>query len=198
MAVAVAATVSLVAASCASDGSASVPSTTGPTTTTAPAGPTPSPTTLSLPPVSGPHATGRTPLPGFGEVAVRIVVADGEARLFCVLAARTVAQRQRGLMTVTDETLGGYDGMLFEFGGEVSGGFWMRNTPMPLSIVYLDAGGSPVETFEMEPCADSPDCPSYRPDAPYHRALEVPQGALTAMGMGPGARLQQAGACRPA
>lgn len=129
---------------------------------------------------------------------MRVVAVDGEARLFCVLAARSIEQRQRGLMTVTDPTLGGYDGMLFEFDADVTGGFWMRNTPMPLSIAYLDADGAVVATADMSPCQDSPDCPGYPPAAAYRRALEVPQGRLDDLGLASGARLEVGGPCAPA
>jgi hypothetical protein len=35
----------------------------------------------------------------------------------------------------------------------------------------------------MDPCEDSPDCPSYPPDAPFAFALEVPQGGLEEVGV---------------
>lgn len=150
-----------------------------------------------LPPVDGPFAPGRTPVPGFGEVAVRVVAADGTVRIYCMLAARTEEQRGRGLMEVTDRTLGGYDGMLFVYSFDNPGGFWMRNTPMPLSIAYLDAAGGVVSQADMEPCRDSPSCPSYPAARPFRFAVEVPQGRLDHLGIEPGAKVTEAGACRP-
>lgn len=154
-------------------------------------------TTTVDPGPGGDGAAGRIPLAGFEEVAVRIVGGDGATKLHCVLAARSREQRQRGLMEVTDPTLGGYPGMLFVYPGAHSGGFWMRNTPMPLTIAYLDEDGEVVSTADMEPCRDSPDCPSYPPDGPYHFALEVPQGRLADFGLVEGARLEVVGPCPP-
>jgi uncharacterized protein len=124
---------------------------------------------------------GRSPLAGFGEVQVTIRAGDGEQCEVCLLSATTPEQRARGLMGVTDPELGGYDGMLFEYPAANDGSFWMRNTPLPLSIAYFDEVGALVSTADMEPCEDSPDCPSYPAAAPFRFALEVPQGELEEM-----------------
>ena len=138
----------------------------------------------------------REPLEGFGEVAVTIESpaddGDGTTRDYCMLLAETPEQRQQGLMEVTDPELGGYDGMVFRFESEGEVGFWMKNTPMPLSVAYIGADGGLVSTADMEPClgaaAEASDCPSYPPDGPYLWAVEVPQGGLPAIGLVPGAR----------
>lgn len=169
------------------------------TSTTATPATTTSAAETGLPPVDGPFAEGRTQIPGFREVEVRIVPGpDGEPIVLCVLLAETPDQRQRGLMEVTDPELGGYDGMLFTFDAEADGGFWMRDTPLPLSIAYLDAEGAVVDTADMEPCLDQgASCPTYPPDDPYRMALEVPRGGLEPLGLTPGStsRLEVAGAC---
>lgn len=130
-----------------------------------------------------PEANGRTTLRGFGEVFVTITSGGGRICKLCLLSAVTVAQRQRGLMEVTDRDLGGYDGMLFEFPTEVSGSFWMRNTPQPLALAYFDSDGVVVSTVSMTPCGDSGDCVSYPATGPFQYALEVPEGDLAAAGV---------------
>jgi uncharacterized membrane protein (UPF0127 family) len=135
----------------------------------------------------------RVPLEGFGEVGATIDPpgSDGPAG-YCLLLAETSEQRQRGLMEVTDPDLGGYEGMLFRFETETEVGFWMKDTPMPLTVAYIGADGELVSTADMEPCvgdaADVGDCPSYPPEGPYRWALEVPRGGLDALGLVPGAR----------
>lgn len=152
------------------------------------------------PPVEVPLAPGRTHLPGFGEVELRIVPGpDGEPIVICVLLAESSEQRRRGLMEVTDPDLGGYDGMLFRFPEETTSGFWMKHTPLPLSIAYLDEEGATVDTKDMEPCVDVSDgCPIYGPAGPYRMALEVPQGGLAELGLGRGSpsRVEVGGPCR--
>lgn len=66
---------------------------------------------------------------------------------------------------------------------------WMRNTPMPLSIAYLDALGRVVFTADMEPCGDRADCPGHPPPRSYRYAVEVPRGRLAGFGLVAGATL---------
>jgi uncharacterized membrane protein (UPF0127 family) len=47
----------------------------------------------------------------------------------------------------------------------------------------------------MAPCGDQSDCPIYSATGVYRYALEVPQGQLPALGVGPGSVLQLRGAC---
>jgi uncharacterized membrane protein (UPF0127 family) len=143
-------------------------------------------------------ASGRVTIPGFDEVAVEVTNQAGDLLEWCLLLAQAAEQYTQGLMRVTD--LGDYQGMLFDFpDGERTGGFWMRDTALPLSIAYLDSDGTVVSTADMDPCLDQGDnCPSYPPTASYADTVEVPQGALEAFGLdGPDARLEQAGACAP-
>ncbi|HEX9259779.1 MAG TPA: DUF192 domain-containing protein [Acidimicrobiales bacterium] len=126
---------------------------------------------------------------GFEAVVLRVVAADGTVSELCVLLAATDGQRAQGLMGVT--SLGGYDGMLFDFGGTVSGRFWMRDTLIPLSIAFFDEGGALVSTTDMEPCpatTSDADCPRYGAARPFARALEVAQGDLERLGIEPGVR----------
>jgi uncharacterized membrane protein (UPF0127 family) len=140
-----------------------------------------------------PGSPERTPFGGFGEAALSITAADGKVVGLCVLLALVEAQRQRGLMEVTD--MAGYDGMLFAFPDDTETGFWMSNTPLPLSIGWFDAEGGLVSTADMAPCPEDGDCPSYPPAAPYRFALEVPQGDLAGFGVGPGSRMAVGGPC---
>lgn len=138
----------------------------------------------------------RVPLEGFDEVAIRVLPAGGGDWLsWCLLAARTAAQRSRGLMTVTD--LQGYSGMAFVYDEDVENAFYMRNTPTPLSIAWIAADGRLVSTADMAPCEDRDGCPTYPPAGPYRYAVEVFQGDLPALGITEGATVQVGGECAP-
>lgn len=127
---------------------------------------------------------GRGQLEGFGEVSAKVTAADGSETHLCLLAALTAAQRAAGLMFVTDASLGGHDGMVFVFDEDVSSGFWMRNTRLPLSIAYFDADGMLVSVADMDPCPDAaPTCPSYAAGGPFRYAIEVPRGELPRIGV---------------
>ena len=144
--------------------------------------------TSALPP---PTAPGRAPLAGYTETAFRI--APGPGLTHCALLADTEAKRQRGLMGRRD--LAGYDGMLFVFTTDTTETFYMRNTPLPLSIAWFDASGRFVSSTDMVPCLDRRDCPTYGAARPYRFALEVPRGGLGGLGVGPGATLVSGGTC---
>jgi uncharacterized membrane protein (UPF0127 family) len=104
-----------------------------------------------------------------------------------VLTADTPAQRERGLMRQDD--LDSYDGMIFRFPSEEERAFWMRNTSIPLSIAFFNAGGAFVSATDMEPCGDSAGCPTYSSYGAAKYALEVLKGRLPAVGATAGSRL---------
>jgi uncharacterized membrane protein (UPF0127 family) len=137
-------------------------------------------------PSSGPAS--RTRFGDFGET--KVTVHNGDKLLtWCMLLASTQQQRARGLMQVKDKTLGGYNGMLFRYDQDVTESFWMRNTPMPLSIAYISSAGQIVTVADMEPCSDSPDCRDYPAAGPYRITIEVPQGNLANLGIVQGATI---------
>ena len=89
--------------------------------------------------------------------------------------------------------LGGYDGMLFKFATDTTGAFYMKDTPMPLSIALFDAAGRFVSSTDMEPCLDQPTCPTYAADRPLPLGAGGPQGPARLPGRRPRhpARAQQ-------
>lgn len=160
-------------------------SSSGPSAMTGPAPLTPTPT--PAPPPS-PAPPSRRPLAGFGEVTFRITHPNGTVTDGVALLADDGASRSQGLMEQTD--LRGYDAMVFRFPLPSEGGFYMRNTRIPLSIAFFDAGGRFVSSADMQPCPDDvEDCPSYFAEGPYVHAIEVAQGDLPGLGIGPGSTL---------
>ena len=89
--------------------------------------------------------------------------------------------------------LGGYDAMLFAFEEEIDGGFWMKNTIIPLTVAYFDDEGRFVSAVDMQPCPpDTEDCPSYPAAGPFKTAIEVPVGGLNDLGVGRGVVIRYA------
>ena len=83
------------------------------------------------------------------------------------------AERARGLMGV--EELPRDQGMAFVWDEPSSGTFWMKDTPLPLSIAFWDADGEVIALFDMQPCTTEP-CPTYGPDEPFIGAVEANLG----------------------
>ena len=153
------------------------------------------PANPSLEPATGPVTLQRTHFGDFGEISFHIEGGAAQAAAQrCALLADTVAQHELGLMNRTD--VGGYDGMLFRFPADTSASFYMKDTPLPLSIAFFDASGQFVSTADMAPCVHQDSCPLFNAPRPYRYALEVPQGALPRLAIGAGTRLVTGGPCQ--
>lgn len=134
----------------------------------------------------------RVPIEGFGEVSFRIdssnvAFAAQSVALRCALLADTPDLRSKGLMGQRD--LSGYDGMIFQLDTDQNIPFIMTDTLIPLTVAFFDSSGTFVSATDMTPCLDQPTCPPYPAARPYRTAIEVPQGRLEALGIGPRARL---------
>ncbi len=106
---------------------------------------------------------------------------------FFVEVADTDQLREQGLMH--RDHLASDRGMLFVFEREQIWAFWMKNTLIPLDVVWLDAEGRIVDVAEgMQPCETTP-CPLYHPDHVSSFALEIAAGRYAEEGLQPGMTL---------
>lgn len=101
-----------------------------------------------------------------------------------VEVAATPQARQRGLMGRTH--IAADSGMLFVFDAPGRHCFWMRDTPLPLSIAFIDGGGRVIAFADMQPRTDTLHCP---PTAVRY-ALEIAQGSFLRSQLAPGTRVQ--------
>jgi uncharacterized membrane protein (UPF0127 family) len=97
-----------------------------------------------------------------------------------VEVAQTEEEKARGLMF--RENLGQNEGMLFVYGRQEILTFWMKNTPLPLSIAFLDQRGKIVDIQDMEPFSLQTHFSSF----PAKYALEMNKGWFRSRGIGPG------------
>ncbi len=98
--------------------------------------------------------------------------------------ADTEPERQRGLMGVT--SLPRLGGMAFLWDTPVTdGAFWMKETPIPLSVVFWDTSGRIYAELDMEPCRADP-CRLYKPGGAFVGAIEMNVGAFAKLGIGIG------------
>jgi uncharacterized membrane protein (UPF0127 family) len=114
----------------------------------------------------------------------RITVSDGEiVEELTVELATTGPQHTQGLMF--RQSLAEDRGMLFLFDQERSGGFWMKDTYVPLDIAYLAADGTVLEIREGVPL----NTQILTPAQSYWHVLEVNRGWFERHHLGVGARV---------
>jgi uncharacterized membrane protein (UPF0127 family) len=96
--------------------------------------------------------------------------------------ATTVAEREKGLMG--RPALPDTAGMLFVFSNPDTLRFWMKDTPVPLSIAFLSADGTIVNIEEMEANTQT----IHRSAGLARYALEVRKGWFSDRGIVAGAK----------
>lgn len=113
-----------------------------------------------------------------------VTSAGGESSVtLTVEIANRPDQHRRGLMF--RESIDELAGMLFVFQGDRTGGFWMRNTLIPLDIAYLGADGTVLEIVHGVPLS----LENLTPAQPYRYTLEVNGGWFERQGFGVGDRV---------
>ena len=108
-------------------------------------------------------------------------------KIFGVEVADTQQKQALGLMF--RESMPADEGMLFIFPAEAPRSFWMKNTRIPLDIMYFNSDLVLVSlSADTPPCRVS-RCPSYPSIAPAKYVLELNAGKASALGVGLGSRL---------
>lgn len=114
---------------------------------------------------------------------LQIVTARGTYK-FMVEVARSPRQREYGLMC--RKAVAADRGMLFLFQSPDLLAFWMRNTLIPLDIIYLSADGHVVSMVQnAQPLNETP-LPS---SGPAMATLELAAGRAAQIGLLPGDRI---------
>ena len=120
-----------------------------------------------------------------GDISVvTIETAAGPVR-YTVELADDDPSRERGLMFRV--SLPPDRGMLFDFFQERPESFWMKNTLIPLDIIFIRADGHIANIAEQAKPGDLTAIPS---DGPVRAVLEIPGGAAAARGIRPGDRVR--------
>lgn len=134
-------------------------------------------------------ANGAEPVHGAAanRILVRVRTAGGTIELEDLQVARTSQARARGLMGRASLPEDG--GMVFLFDDETRAAFWMKDTLIPLSILFWQGDGRIIDILDMSPCRADP-CPVYRPSAPYVGAIEMNRGAFERLGVEVGDTLE--------
>ena len=109
---------------------------------------------------------------------------DGKRHDFRVELALTGRQRMQGLMYRPKLAPGA--GMLFDYGRETPVTMWMKNTMVPLDMLFIAADGVIVNIAERTVPGSLTQIPS---DGPVRAVLEINAGATARLGIKPGDRV---------
>ncbi|HMS19849.1 DUF192 domain-containing protein [uncultured Sphingorhabdus sp.] len=109
------------------------------------------------------------------------VVSGSRTHSFTVEIARTSPQQARGLMFRTE--LADDKGMIFPFGEPRMASFWMKNTVIPLDIIFVRADGK-IENIAANTVPYSTD--PVESTAPVAAVLELRGGLTAQLGIKPG------------
>lgn len=120
----------------------------------------------------GATAKGPTPAVTPSITGPRVVLPSGA--VYRVEIARTPEEQAQGLMF--RESLPAGSGMLFLFSDLLPHKFWMKNTMIPLDMIWMDGAGRVVFVSANTPPCKADPCPSYGPDVPAVSVLEIAGG----------------------
>ena len=94
--------------------------------------------------------------------------------LYRLELALTPEEQAQGLMY--RENLPDRTGMIFVFDQAGDHHFWMKNTMIPLDMIWMDASGKVIFVSANTPPCKADPCPTYGPDAPARQVLEIAGG----------------------
>lgn len=109
---------------------------------------------------------------------------------FDVEVARTAAQRTRGLMFRKSMPVD--RGMIFVFNDDAVRNFWMKNTLIPLDMIFVDKDGQVVSvSANVQPCREKvpSSCPDYSSTKPARYVLEINAGLAQFHHIQPGSHM---------
>lgn len=122
--------------------------------------------------------------PAVGAAKLEVVTSDGMRHAFAVEYARTAEDLARGLMF--RRHLDRDAGMLFDFGKDLAVSMWMKNTYIPLDMIFIDAAGQVTGIAERTVPLSLEVISS---PGPVRAVLEVNSGTSARLGIRPGDRV---------
>jgi uncharacterized membrane protein (UPF0127 family) len=121
---------------------------------------------------------------GLDQVPLTITTTSGKTHRFTVEVARTEAEQAQGLMN--RQTLAPDRGMVFPYDPPRQASFWMKNTLIPLDIIFIRADGT-IARIEANTVPLSLD--PVASGEPVATVLELAGGRAAELGITPGAKV---------
>lgn len=138
------------------------------------------------PPVAATTTTSTTTTSSEASAGPRVIFPDGYS--VHVELATTDETRAQGLMF--RDRLRPASGMLFLFTANGNYPFWMKNTLIPLDMIWIDQQKRVAHVKQNVPPCQADPCPSYDPKAEARYVLEVAGGVTKEHPLKPGDQLR--------
>ena len=103
-----------------------------------------------------------------------------KGQTFSVEVVRDKERQALGLMY--RQSMPADHGMLFIFPNEAPRSFWMKNTRIPLDIMYFSSDLKLVSVANAKPCRVE-QCPAFPSEGPAQYVLELNAGKASELGM---------------
>ena len=117
----------------------------------------------------------------FGPTERLVIVGESGEHVFEVEVADELAEQRQGLMW--REELAPDAGMLFEYDEPLVASIWMKNTPLPLDILFVRPNG---RILKIEHNAQPYKLKSMTSEAPVIAVIELNGGRAEDLGIAPG------------
>ena len=121
---------------------------------------------------------------GLEQVPLTITTAGGKTHRFTVEVARTPEQQSYGLMN--RQSLAPDRGMIFPYAPAQPVAFWMKNTLIPLDIIFIAPGGRIARIEQAVPLSLDPVGSGEAVEA----VLELNAGRSAELGIAPGDKVE--------
>jgi len=121
---------------------------------------------------------------GLEQVPLTITIASGKTHRFTVEVARSLEEQAQGLMN--RQSLGPDRGMIFPYDPPVAASFWMKNTLIPLDMIFIRKDGV-IARIEANTVPLSLD--PVAAGEPVAAVLELAGGRSAELGISAGAKV---------
>ncbi|MEY3262689.1 MAG: hypothetical protein RL717_166 [Pseudomonadota bacterium] len=112
------------------------------------------------------------PISPMASAQQRLPIATINIGIHLIQAELAIADEERAQGLMFREKMGQNEGMVFRFSSAREVCMWMKNTPLPLSVAFIDESGGIINIEDMQPQTLEAHCAK----KPARYALEMNQG----------------------
>ena len=125
------------------------------------------------------------PISPMASAQQRLPIATINIGIHLIQAELAIADEERAQGLMFREKMGQNEGMVFRFSSAREVCMWMKNTPLPLSVAFIDESGGIINIEDMQPHSTAEHCSK----KPVRFVLEMNQGWFAKKGLKSGSKI---------